>query len=313
MSAHSDLVWVNKTRDSTSLSNCREEKDTHRQIRSRALTAGHKSSRIKRPIKRMPLLQTWDRTEVTNCVAHDAALLSSKPKRRYLGPLSSQSEHCGRSLGFHRRRDTLLHRGNRDNSGTAFQIHPLSGIPDPFSSYSINLDTAALDHLWYFENIWTQCAFKLPGCAGYGHEPIKQCEVTSMVQQSLRSGTRSYCLLAAISARIHCIHYQRAQNDDKGLSHSYAAKAIYGLRQRMQQCSTFSEEDSTDVLFLAAYEIFCFDELAADKHLAAVRRLYRGKISSIFMKRLQVNLEILVAESVENDWRQDIDRLVQSR
>jgi len=38
--------------------------------------------------------------------------------------------------------------------------------------------------------------------------------------------------------------------------------------------TAFSEEDSTDVLFLAAYEIFCSDELGAEKHLAAVRRLY---------------------------------------
>jgi hypothetical protein len=55
MSPNLNLVWVNKTRDSSSLSNCRNQKDTFRQIRSQAVTVGHESSCVKRPIKRTPL------------------------------------------------------------------------------------------------------------------------------------------------------------------------------------------------------------------------------------------------------------------
>jgi len=110
------------------------------------------------------------------------------------------------------------------------------------------------------------------------------------------------------------IHYQEAQHNGSELAYDYAARALHGLRRRMQEeHNNFSEEDSTDVLFLAAYEIFCSDELGAEKHLAAVRRLYKKEIDNEFVRRLQANLEILVAKSVTGNWHHAIDRLVQLR
>jgi hypothetical protein len=92
---------------------------------------------------------------------------------------------------------------------------------------------------------------------------------------------------------MQCIHNREGRNDVSGLAHCYAARALHGIRQRMQEHSLFSEEDSTDLLFLAAYEIFYSDELGAEKHLAAVRRLYKQEISNKFVRRLQANLEAL--------------------
>jgi hypothetical protein len=60
-------------------------------------------------------------------------------------------------------------------------------------------------------------------------------------------------------------------------------------------------------LFLAAYKLFCRDKVARGKHLIAVRRLYKREIENTFMRRLQANLEILVAKSLDDNWHQAID------
>jgi hypothetical protein len=97
----------------------------------------------------------------------------------------SQSKSCSRFFNLQRRSGSPSVRGESDNFGNVLKIHPLSGIPDPFSSYSVDLDTATLGSLWYFENIWTQSAFGLPGCVGYSQEPVEQYEITTMIQQCL--------------------------------------------------------------------------------------------------------------------------------
>lgn len=271
MSANSNLVWVNKTRDSSSLSNCGNEKDIFRQIRSHAITVGHKSSRVKRPIQRKPLDLSWTRGNITKSPTDNLRLQTSSQKRGDNDPLTwvevPQSESGNHFFGLQRRRDFPSDRGESNIFRNDVKIDRLSGNPDPFSSYSIELDTAILGQLWYFGNIWTQCAFKLPGCVGYGLEPIEQCEITAIIQQCLTDQTRSYCLLAATSARMQYIHHQEARNGGSRLAHAYAARALHGLRRRMQEHSVFSEEDSTDILFFAAYEIFCLDEFRSRKAL----------------------------------------------
>jgi hypothetical protein len=320
MSTISNLVWVNKTRDSSSLSNCRSEKNTFSQIRSHALTVAHKSSRVKRLIKRQPLDLSWTRRNVRKSPTDGSWSQASSQQRGDNGPVTggavhfvtrpneSQSESRSRSFSLQRRRDSFPDTGEGNIFENALIIHRLSGIADPFSSYSIELDTAARDHLWYFENIWTQCAFKIPGCVGYGQEPIGQCEITAMIQQCLTSAIHSYCLLAATSARMRYLHHQEARNDGSGLAHGYATRALHGLRRRIQEhngikaTSALSEEDATDILFLAAYEIFCSDEKGAETHLTAVRRLYKQEISNEFVKRLQANLELLATKRVAGVW-----------
>ncbi|KAF8857453.1 hypothetical protein BDZ45DRAFT_690933 [Acephala macrosclerotiorum] len=147
-------------------------------------------------------------------------------------------------------------------------IHPLSSIPDPFSSFSIELDPTTLHHIRYFENIWTQCAFKFSGCIGYGQEPIEQSEITAMIQQYLTDKARSYCLLAATSVRMQYIHRnQEGRNGGNGLAYSYAVRALQRVRWRILEQKVFDEADAMDVLFLAAYEMFSMNEAGAEKHL----------------------------------------------
>jgi hypothetical protein len=109
------------------------------------------------------------------------------------------------------------------------------------------------------------------------------------------------------------IHHPRDRVKGQGEAHGYAAKALQGLQGRMQKRKEWEEEEATDVLFLAAYEIFCEDEVAAGKHLAAVRKLYKGEIENTFVRRLQANLEILVEKSVAGNWFQDVNRSVHVR
>lgn len=210
MSTTSKLIWVNKTPDSSSLSNCKSEKEKFREIRSHAVTVGHRSSRVKRPIKRTPFDLKWSqrgaltRSPDTSRLQFSSQTLGdnnlpyqvefsqpeghttfSTPLRQQVGP--SPSVHglpdVSRSVPFP-------------------TTNSLSSRHDPFSSYSIPLDVkATLEHLWYFQHIWAQCAFKLPNCVGYGDLPIPQVEITVFIQQCLKHPTRAYCLLAA--AAIH--------------------------------------------------------------------------------------------------------------
>jgi hypothetical protein len=306
MSANSNLFWVNKTRDSSSLSNCRNEKNTLSQIRSHTLSVAHKSNRVKRPINRTPLDLSWTRRNITRGPIGDLLFQASTQNHRDGNPLTDVG--IQESENVQRERDSPSDTGRESIFGNALEINCLSGIPDPFLSCSIELDITALNHLWYFENIWTQCAFKLPECVGYGQKPIEQYETTAMIQQYLANKTHSYCLLAATGARIQYIHHhQESRDGHSGLSmaHGYAAKALRGVRQRIEEHGRieFSEEDSTDILFLAAYEIFCSNEIGAEQHLTAVRRVYKQEISNTFMKRLQVNLERLAAKPAAGDVR----------
>jgi hypothetical protein len=66
-------------------------------------------------------------------------------------------------------------------------------------------------------------------------------------------------------------------------------------------------------MFLAAYEVFCEDEVGAGKHLASVRRLYKRRIENTFVRRLQANLEILVVKSVTGILRRGVDRSMRMR
>ncbi|KAH8752168.1 hypothetical protein BGZ57DRAFT_912722, partial [Hyaloscypha finlandica] len=308
MAANSNLVWVNKSRDSSSLSNCRYERDNFRKIRSHAVTVGHRSSRVKRPIKRTPLTLGWARTESPQSPTQGPSLQPSSQDCGdneaipYVQLLESKSKTpCA---GLHRQ---LTSHSESSTSGVfspALELHPLSSVFDPFSTTTISLDAATLENLWYFENIWTQNAFKLPGCIGYGQPPIPQREITSMMQTSLWNSTRSFCLLAATSARMQYIHHQAGDTR----AHGYAARALHELQKHMQDREVWEEDDATDVLFLAAYEVFYEDEVGAGKHLAAVRRLYKGRIENTFVRRLQANLEILVVKSVTGSLARGVDR-----
>jgi hypothetical protein len=313
MAANSNLVWVNKSRDSSSLSNCRYEKDSFRKIRSHAVTVGHKSSRVKRPIKRTPLTLGWAQTENPKSPTQESTL---QPSSQDCGDNEaipyiqfSESKSKTPSTGLHRQLTSRSESGTSDIISPALELHPLGSVVDPFSTSVISLDAATLERLWYFENIWTQSAFKLPGCIGYGQPSIPQREIISMVQISLQNSTRSFCLLAATSARMQYIHHQTTDR----LAHGYAARALHGLQKRMRDREVWEGGDAMDVLFLAAYEVFCEDEVGAGKHLAAVRRLYKRRIENTFVRRLQINLEILVVKSVTGSLARGVDRSIRMR
>jgi hypothetical protein len=321
MSATSKLIWVNKTPDSSSLSNCKSEKEKFREIRSHAVTVGHRSSRVKRPIKRTPFDVKW-RQRGTMRSSPDTSRLRSSSQALGDNKLPYQVE-VSQAQGYtpwrHQLRPSPPVHGLPDVSGSVpSPNHLLSSRHDPFSSYSIPLDVkATLEHLWYFQHIWAQCAFKLPNCVGYGDLPIPQVEITVFIQQCLKHPTRAYCLLAAASARLQYIHHPTSSPSDmlrgQAVAHRYAAKATQGLQRHMQDQKEWEEEEATEVLFLAAYEVFCDDKVAGEKHLTAVRRLYKREIENTFMRRLQANLEILVAKSVDDNWHQAVHHLVQLR
>ncbi|KAE9365547.1 hypothetical protein N431DRAFT_101845 [Stipitochalara longipes BDJ] len=301
MPASTELLWVNKTRESTSLSNCRDEKYASRRIRSHAVTVGHKSSRVKRPIKRTPRDLKW---ALRKSPTSDWPLQQVRQKHNNNDPLplegALQHEYCNpRQLCSTSPLDSNLALHNK------LTLHPLTTHPDPFSSYPIKLCPTTLENLHYFTHIWTHSSFKLRGCIGYNTPPIPQSTITTLLQNILTDSTRAYCLLAASSARRVYIHAHPSRNQTQ--AHSYAAHAIQGLQRRMRRSEgegegggrkEWEEEDATDVLFLAAYEIFCEDEGGAEKHLSAVQRLYRREIENLWVRRLRVNLEILVARSV---------------
>jgi hypothetical protein len=326
MSTTSKLIWVNKTPDSSSLSNCKSEKEKFREIRSHAVTVGHRSSRVKRPIKRTPFDLKWSQRGAPRSSPDTSRLRSSSQvlgdnNLPYQVEISQPEGHTTFSTPLRQQvgpSPSVHGLPDVSRSVPSPTTNSLSSRHDPFSSYSIPLDVkATLEHLWYFQHIWAQCAFKLPNCVGYGDLPIPEVEITVFIQQCLKHSTRAHCLLAAASARMQYIHHPTSSPSDmlKGqeVAHRYAAKAMQGLQRHIQYQKEWEEEEATEALFLAAYEVFCEDNVAGRKHLTAVRSLYKREIGNTFMRRLQANLEILVAKILDDNWHQAVDHLVQLR
>lgn len=98
------------------------------------------------------------------------------------------------------------------------------------------------------------------------------------------------------------IQHKEAQAGDSALAHGYARRALHELSAQIQAhreikvANGISEGLATNMLLLAAYEVFCSEEEGAQIHLTAVRRLYKKAFSNTFMNRLQANLEILCSK-----------------
>ena len=110
-------------------------------------------------------------------------------------------------------------------------------------SSSIELDAAAVDGLWYFENMWAQYTFKISGCVGYGQAPVPPLEFTALIKRCLltEDAVHAYCLLAAANARLRYVHQHRrhtysistgrnsGSRVEQRLAHVYARRALRGL------------------------------------------------------------------------------------
>ncbi|PMD33013.1 hypothetical protein L207DRAFT_518371 [Hyaloscypha variabilis F] len=303
MPANLNLLWVNKSQVSTSLSNCRDEQASHRRIRSHAVKAGHKTSCVKRPIKITTRDLRWTQRKTSSRV-----LPIPKSKNANTLPLDEPSQF--EDWTPHPPLPPALHPRPRipPTANWPLSIHHLTTHPDPFSSYPISLTPQTLTTLSYFTQTWSFSAFKLPGCIGYGQPPLAQHIITSLLRDCLQDETRSYCLLAAAEARRGYLHGKG--KNWRGVAHVYAAKAMHGLRTWMARWNEdekgkwWDEDDVTAIIFLAAYEIFCEDEKAAEKHLCAVRRLCKVEIRNAWVRRLRANLEVLVVRSLggERGW-----------
>ncbi|KAN0089616.1 hypothetical protein V8E51_019876 [Hyaloscypha variabilis] len=303
MPANLNLLWVNKSQVSTSLSNCRDEQASHRRIRSHAVKAGHKTSCVKRPLKITTRDLRWTQRKTSSRV-----LPIPKSENANTLPLDEPSQF--EDWTPHPPLPPALPPRPRipPTANWPLSIHPLTTNPDPFSSYPIPLDPQTLSTLFYFTQTWSFSAFKLPGCIGYGQPPLPQHIITSLVRDCLQDETRCYCLLAASSARLHYLHPHLRTHHHRQRTHVYAAKGMHGLRTWMMRWNEkgkgWNEEDVTAIIFLAAYEIFCEDERAAEKHLCAVRRLCKVEIRNAWARRLRGNLEVLVVRSLggERGW-----------
>jgi hypothetical protein len=326
MPASQSFIWVNKTRNSAALSNSWNEPDAFRQLHSHAMAVGYKTSRSKRSIKRQPFNLAW--AMKGDIVDEKAPQSRSRLSPATTGPRLAEGER-GRAgwTTAAAESDPSAQNPSQHNEDShllvSFNSHLGDGLADPFSSCSIELDAAAVDGLWYFENMWAQCAFKIPGCVGYGQAPAQPWEIASLIRACLLTEevVHAYCLLAAASARMRYVHNRRhtctagdgrngGSTVEQRLAHMYARRALRGLNQRLlvQQedastntddggvVKTLSQQEATDILFLAAYETFCEDKRAPAIHLAAVRRLGHNEITNTFVSRLQANLELLATK-----------------
>lgn len=100
--------------------------------------------------------------------------------------------------------------------------------PDICSSASMEFNLELLKSLWYFKNVWTNCAFKLPGCVGYDQAPTEENEVVAIVQDCLSDETKLFCLLAPCNARMnYLLAHQQLTPEGFRVAHGYAGRAIY--------------------------------------------------------------------------------------
>ncbi|ETN42575.1 uncharacterized protein HMPREF1541_01732 [Cyphellophora europaea CBS 101466] len=165
------------------------------------------------------------------------------------------------------------------------------GSLDPFTSlgYTIDADTANLLH--YFHTTWAQTAFQ-SATNGNDVQRVRQSEASQVIQQVMGDKLVAPAFLAAIGMRVTALH------STVSTAERHAASALCQLRSSLDRESASNEQLLLSILFLAAYETYCFNLEGTRTHLRALRRLNAQRHLTGYLKALCRNVDLFSASSL---------------
>lgn len=179
------------------------------------------------------------------------------------------------------------------NSTTTLYLAPIQmpvGSLDPFSALGIRIDSETAFLLRYFQTIWAQTAFQ-SATAGNQLQRFGQSETMQVIQRALADPLVSHAFLAAVAMRMTTVH----NTDSRAEQH--AAAALCELRKSLGQEDHDTASTLLSILFLAAYETYCFNLEGTKTHLRALKRMSAETHLTGYLKTLCHHIDLFSASS----------------
>jgi hypothetical protein len=160
----------------------------------------------------------------------------------------------------------------------------------PLSGFSLEVNGSVLRTFEYFTTIWSRTAFKSP-MNEQGLMKNSESSVASLVQRVTADRLTAHAFLAAVAMRMATVHATRAAAE------LHAATALQELRAMIASTSAPVDQIAPAILFLAAYETYCYNLAGARQHLRALQALGAPNILSSELQTLCQNIDLFTASS----------------
>lgn len=172
---------------------------------------------------------------------------------------------------------------------TVTPIQRSIGSLDPFSSGGIHISCDIAGLLRYFETTWAQTAFQ----SATTRNQLQRFDrplTLQVIQQAMADPLLAHAFLAAVAMRMATVNntYSGAEN--------YAAAALRQLRKSISQQDD-RERIMVSILFLAAYETYCFNLEGTKTHLRALKRMGAEEHLTGYLKALCQHIDLFSASS----------------
>lgn len=163
------------------------------------------------------------------------------------------------------------------------------GSLDPFSSGGVHINSGTAGLLRYFETTWAQTAFQ-PATTSNQSQRFDRPETLQVIKHALADPLIAHAFLAAVAMRMATVHstYSSAEK--------YAATALRQVRNSITRQDDH-ERIMVSILFLAAYETYCFNLEGTKMHLRALKRMGAEEHLTGYLKALCQHIDLFSASS----------------
>ncbi|KPI41269.1 uncharacterized protein AB675_8148 [Cyphellophora attinorum] len=163
---------------------------------------------------------------------------------------------------------------------------------DPFSVFNYSIDLEAGRAIRYFQTNWAESAFQ--SATSHLHRSDNHATTSVVVQQVMSDNMCAHAFLAAVNRRMFVMH------DASVLAERHANLAMAQLKKEIGRTDAIvvNQHIAVVMLFLSAYETYCFNLEGARIHLAAMEKVYGHHGLKGYLQRLCCNIDLFSAASL---------------
>ncbi|KIX03447.1 uncharacterized protein Z518_06999 [Rhinocladiella mackenziei CBS 650.93] len=119
-------------------------------------------------------------------------------------------------------------------------------------------------------------------------------DVGEVIHMCLKDDLHMNALMAAVTMRMQIVH-NAGPGTRQFTAQQHAAKAIAGLRKRLKDGNRRTDDHALDMLFLAAYELYCFNVEGTRAHLQALKSMKAERFLNPHIRTLFRNIDHFTA------------------
>jgi hypothetical protein len=177
---------------------------------------------------------------------------------------------------------------------TAHLPWPMSRLSpvDPFSVFGYRIDLKAGKAISYFQTDWANNAFQ--SATGHLLKSHSHATTSVVIRQVMSDHLCAHAFLAAVNRRMFVMHDAGAEAEQ------HASFAMAQLKKEIGRIdfAVVKQHIAVAMLFLAAYETYCFNLEGARIHLAAIERLHGHHGLDGYLQGLCDNVDLFSAASL---------------